>query len=437
MSAVRLIAIAGGQASIDRAEHRSWPEITQADRHAVARVFERGVTAGPNAPEIRALEEEYAAYVGVKHCVATNAGTSSLHSALAAVGVEPGGEVIVPAYTFVASAFAAVHQGATVVFCDVDPCTFNLDTSKLEPLITDQTQAIMAVHIHGQPADMEEINTIAGRHGVAVVEDNSQAHGIRYKGRVTGSIGTAAGASINQSKNLSGGEGGLFTSDDEEHARVVRRMVLYGEDVLPNVPRPYWSHGIGWNYRGQEMVCALARSQLRRLDGYNARAQENAARLTSGLKGMKGIEPPQVSADRGCSYWKYPLRVRPDELGFDGDPRDLRDRIMQALLAEGLELSIWQPQPIPAQPAFRRRTQVWHPRTEAERLRPWNPADFPVASWLCDVSVSLGTVQRPLYVQEPELMDRYVQAIEKVMADLDTVLSVPVEFYPRMTDAAC
>jgi len=218
---------------------------------------------------------------------------------------------------------------------------------------------------------------------------------------------------------------------------VARRMVLYGEDVLPDVPRAYWSHGLGWNYRGQEMVCALARGRLRRLDGYNARAQENAARLTRGLTGLKGIETPHVNPDRGCSYWRYQLRVRPDELGFDGDPRDLRDRIMRALVAEGAAVCIWQPQPVPAQPAFRRRMQVWRPGSETEPLRPWNPADFPVASWLCDVSLSLGSIWQPLYVQEPELMDRYVQAVEKVMADLKTVLSVPVEFYPRMTDVHC
>ncbi|MGH3696125.1 MAG: DegT/DnrJ/EryC1/StrS family aminotransferase [Pseudonocardiaceae bacterium] len=431
------LAIVGGSPAIGPNEHRSWPEITAEDRRAVDRALERGVTAGPNAPEIRALEEEYADYAGVKHCVATNAGTSSLHGALAAVGVGPGGQVIVPAYTFVASALAAIHQGAEVVFCDVDARSFNLDASKLDVLITERTQAIMAVHIHGEPADIDAINAVARRHDVPVVEDNSQAHGIHYKGRVTGSLADASGASINQSKNLSGGEGGLFTSNDEEHALTVRRLVLYGEDVLPDVARPYWSHGVGWNYRSQEMVCALARSQLRRLDGYNARAQENAERLTAGLTGLKGVEPPRHSSNGGCSYWKYAVQLRPDELGYEGDPRDLRDRIMQGLHAEGVEVSIWQPHPVPAQPVFRRRTQVWHPRSEKERLRPWDPGDFPVASSLCDMTLSLGTVQRPLYVQEPGLMDQYVQAFEKVMADLDTILSASVEFYPRPTDAPC
>jgi perosamine synthetase len=418
------LAIAGGPPVIDPAAHRRWPEITADDRQAVDRVLERGVTAGPNAPEIRALEEEYADRVGVRFCVATNTGTASLHAALAAVGVEPGGEVIVPAYTFVASAYAAIHQGADVVFCDVDPQTYNLDTSRLASLITERSQAIMAVHVHGQPADMDEIMAIGARHRVAVIEDNSQAHGIGYKGKTTGSISHASGASINWSKNLPSAEGGLFTSDDEDHALMVRRMVLYGEDVLPDVPRAYWSHGLGWNYRSQEMVCALARGQLRRLDGYNTRAQENAARLTRGLRGLKGISTPFVRADRGCSYWRYQIEVRPDELGFEGNPRDLRDRILRALLSEGVAACVWQPQPIPAQAAFRRPMRVWRPDSEKEPLRPWQPEQFPVASWVCDAGLSLGTMWQPLYVQEPDLMDRYVEAVEKVMADLETVLTV-------------
>ncbi|MFF2374987.1 DegT/DnrJ/EryC1/StrS family aminotransferase [Streptomyces xiamenensis] len=431
------LAITGGTPLIDADRHRSWPDITEDDRRAVDRVLQRGTTAGPNAPEIRALEEEYAAYVGVRHCVATSSGTASLHAALAAVGVRPGGQVIVPAYTFVASALAVIHQGAEVVFSDVEVDSYNLDPNRLEALITDRTQAIMAVHIHGRPADLDAVTAVADRHGIPVVEDNSQAHGIRYKGRTTGSFGLASGASINQSKNLSGGEGGLFTTDDDELALIARRLVLYGEDVLPEVTRPYWSHGVGYNYRGQEMVCALARSQLRRLDDYNARAQDNAESLTAALEGINGIAPPRPRPGSDCSYWKYAVRVRPEEIGFDGDPRDLRDRIMGALRAEGVEVSIWQPQPVPAQPVFRRTTQVWHPRADHEPLRPWDPADFPVASALCDVTLSVGSVRRPLYVQEAELMNQYSRAFDKVMAELDTVMSAPYQHSPRPLDTSC
>lgn len=435
MAASDTLAIAGGRPVIEPDAHVVWPDMDDDDRAAVDRVLRSRVMAGPNAPELRALEEEYAAFVGVRHCIATSSGTSSLHAALAAVGVQGGDEVIVPAYTFVASAFAVMHLGATPIFCDVDPLTYNLDASRLEPLIGPRTSAIMAVHIHGQPADMDEINAIAAHHGLSVVEDNAQAHGIRYRGQATGSLAQAAGASINWSKNLGAGEGGLFTTDDDERALVARRMVLYGEDVEPHLPRPYWSHGVGYNYRGQEMVCAIARTRLRRLPSHNAQAQANAERLTSGLTGTKGMQLPYVAPDRESSYWRYQLQLRPEDLGFDGDPRNLRDRIMRALVAEGVQVLIWQPQPIPAQPAFRRRAQVWHPRADAERLRRWDPDECPVASRLCDVSLSLGTWLRPLAVQDPALMDRYVDAVEKVMANLETVLSVPVELYPRMTDA--
>lgn len=436
MPVTEQLALAGGPTTIPPNRHRPWPEITDEDRRAIERVLARGVLAGPNAPEIIALEAEYAAFVGVRYCVATNSGTSSLHCALAAVGVQPGSEVIVPAYTFVASALAAVHQGAQVVFCDVDPRTYNLDPRQLEARITDRTAAIMAVHIHGQPADMDAIAAIARRHGIPVIEDNSQAHGIRYKGRVTGSMGVAAGASLNQSKNLPAGEGGLFTTNDEALFETVRRMALYGEDVRPNVPRAYWSYGVGYNYRGQEMACAMARSQLRRLDAYNARAEENARRLTAGLRGLRGITPPFRGEHGGCSFWKYAVQVRPEELGFDGESGELRDRIMQALRAEGVETMVWQPQPLPAQAVFRRRPQVWRSGSEQEPLRPWDPGAFPVASRLCDTTLSLGTTFRPLYVQDTAMIDAYIHAFEKVIANLDIVLSVPLEQpTPRMASS--
>lgn len=413
-------------------QHRPWPEITVEDREAVLRVLDRGIFSGANAPEITALQQEYAEYVGVGYCLATNSGTAALHCAAAAVGVQPGDEVIVPAYTFVASAMAMAHQGARVVFADIDPRSYNIDPQRIEERITERTTAIMAVAIHGQPADLDEIVAIGDRHGIPVIEDSAQSHGIEYRRRKTGGIGAASGTSLNQSKNLSAGEGGLFTTTDEERYIAARRLCVFGEDLVPLETRAFWSHGIGWNYRNQELSCALARSQLTRLDGYNTRAQNNANRLTDGLAQLRGVTPPYQAPDRGCSYWKYAVQLDPGGLGFSGDPRDLRDRVMQALHAEGVEAMVWQPQPIPAQPAFRRAQQVWHPRAESDTLRAWDPAEFPVASRLCDVTVNLGTESKPLYVQEPELMDRYVEAVQKVLGDLDAVLSAPFEPKARM-----
>lgn len=434
MATTEQLAISGGLRVVPDGAHRPWPEINDEDRAAVMRVLDRGLFAGANSPEITALQEEYAAYLGVRHCLAVNTGTAALHCCIVAVGLNRGDEVIVPAYTFVASAMAVLHHGAVPVFCDVDPRTYNLDPSKIEERLTHRTRAVLAVHIHGMPADMDEILDVADRHGLAVIEDVAQAHGGVYRGRKVGAIGECAGTSLNQSKNLSGGEGGLFVTNDDEMHKTARRLTVFGEDLVPLEARAFWSHGVGWNYRNQELSCALARAQLPRLDGYNRRAEENGRRLTEGLAGTPGIVPPFAPEDRSCSYWKYMLQLDPEKLGYDSPAGDLRDRVLRALQAEGVEAMIWQPQPIPAQPVFRRDPRPWQAHTADEPLCPWDPAEYPVASHLVDVSLALGTEGRPLYVQEPQLMDRYAEGVHKVMSNLDEVLDAPFEPIRRISE---
>ncbi|MGH3994699.1 MAG: DegT/DnrJ/EryC1/StrS family aminotransferase, partial [Pseudonocardiaceae bacterium] len=215
---------------------------------------------------------------------------------------------------------------------------------------------------------------------------------------------------LNVSKNLSAGEGGLFVTDDEQACLVARRLSVFGEDLVPLAQRSFRSHGVGFNYRNQELSCALARSQLPRLDGYNRVAQRNAMILTDGLAELPGIVVPRVASDRACSYWKYMVHVNPAEMGFDGQPVALRDRVLAALRAQGVEAMVWQPQPLPAMPAFRRPLRPWQLRYDAEPLQAWDPAEYPVASRLCDTSFALGTERYPLYVQASELMRHYVAA---------------------------
>jgi perosamine synthetase len=434
MAATEQLALTGGSPVVRDGAHRVWPEILEEDRAAVNRVLDRGLFAGANSPEITALQDEYAAYLGVRHCLAVNTGTAALHCCIVAAGLEPGDEVIVPAYTFVASAMAVLHHGAVPVFCDVDARTYNLDASKIEERLTDRTRAIMAVHIHGMPADMDEILEVAERHDLVVIEDVAQAHGGVYRGQKVGTIGACAGTSLNQSKNLSAGEGGLFVTDDDELHKAARRLTVFGEDLVPLEARAFWSHGVGWNYRNQELSCALARSQLTRLDDYNRRAEENGQRLTDGLSGIRGVAPPFVPADRTCSYWKYMVQLDPDALGYDGSVADLRDRVMRAVQAEGVEAMIWQPQPIPAQPVFRRTLRPWQSHTAGEPMREWDPAEYPVASRLVDVSLALGTEARPLYVQEPDLMDRYADAVQKVLGNVEALMDAPFEPIRRVKE---
>ena len=187
---------------------RRWPILTDADRAAVARVLDRGVLSGAGAPEAKALEAEFAAVVGRRFCLATNSGTSALHIALAAAGVGPGDEVIVPALSFIATAQAVLHQGAIPLFADVEPDTYNIDTADAARRATSRTRAIVPVHLHGLPADMDAIGALARHHGLTVVEDAAQAHGATYKGRAAGTLGAMAAFSLNSTKNLPAGRAG-------------------------------------------------------------------------------------------------------------------------------------------------------------------------------------------------------------------------------------
>lgn len=437
MRTASALAAAGGSPAVPPGSHRHWPEITTDDRAALERVLDSGELWGPNAAEVSALQDEWAEYCGTRHCVVTNSGTAALHCAVVAAGVRPGDEVIVPAFSFVATPMAVLQHGAVPVFCDIDPVIHTIDPRAIETRLTDRTRAIMPVHVHGLPADMAEIGRIAARHGLAVIEDAAQAHGAIYRGRRAGALGDCAGFSLNGSKHLSAGEGGLFVADDDDAFLAARRLAIFGEDTPPTGPgqyRAYWSHGVGWNYRAHELTAALARSQLRRLDKYNATAQRNARLLNAGLAGLPGIHPPHVPDDRSCGFYRYRIVIDPEEFEFEGPPLELRDRLLWTLQAEGVAASLWQLRPLPAQPLFRHggRFRSWQPGDD-DALDPWSPQEFPVTARLLDSSIVLGTADQPLFHQPPELMARYIDAFQKVLGDRATLFAAahrPVELCP-------
>jgi perosamine synthetase len=434
------LAALGGSPAVPPNSHRRWPEITAADRAALERVLGRGELWGPNAPETKALQCEWADYVGARFCLLVSSGTAALHCALVAAGVRPGDEVIVPAFSFVATPMSVLQAGAVPVFCDIDPNTHTLDFRCAEELAGDRTRAIMPVHVHGLPADMDELRTLATRHGLALIEDAAQAHGATYRGARTGVLGDGAAFSLNGSKHLSAGEGGLYVTDDEEAFVAARRLAIFGEDTPPTGPgryRAYWSHGVGWNYRSHELTAALARSGLRRLDRCNETARRNAAALNAGLSDLPGLESPHVPDDRTCVFYRYRIRIHPDELGFAGPARELRDRLLWALQAEGVAASLWQLLPLPAQPVFRRgRFAPWRPGDD-DRLEPWSPAAHPETLRLLESSIVLGTATEPLFNQPSELMDRYLEAFEKVLSDRETLFTAdyqPVQPWPPIPE---
>src|SRR5947199_3608398 len=252
---------------------RRWPILTQDDRAAVARVLDRGLLSGAGAPEMRGLEAEFAAAIGARFCLATNSGTAALHISRAGAGIAAGDEVIVPALSFIATAQAVLHQGATPKFADIDPVTYNLDPADAARRVTPRTRAIVPVHLHGLPADMDAINTLAQGAGLTVIEDAAQAHGALYKGRAVGTLGAMAAFSLNSTKNLPAGEGGLCVTGSEELSARAARVRFDGLE-----PPSKWDSGHplddetdglatlrGWMHLPGELTAALARSQLQRL----------------------------------------------------------------------------------------------------------------------------------------------------------------------------
>ncbi|HEY3416424.1 MAG TPA: DegT/DnrJ/EryC1/StrS family aminotransferase, partial [Armatimonadota bacterium] len=181
------LAINGGTPVLQRSDYLNWPIITADDRRLINEVLDSGIVAGGTAPQVSALEKEWAAYIGTKHCLTTCSGTAALHMSLAACGVGPGDEVITSAFTFLASASCALHQNAIPVFADIDPRTYTIDPVSLEAAITERTKAIIPVHIQGLAADMDPIMAIAKKHNLFVIEDACQAHGALYKGTKVGS----------------------------------------------------------------------------------------------------------------------------------------------------------------------------------------------------------------------------------------------------------
>lgn len=281
-------------------------------------------------PEVEAFEREVAAYLGVKHGIGVNSGTDALVISLRALGIGPGDEVITTPFTFFATAEAISNVGATPIFVDIDPLTFNMDPALVEPAITPRTRAIVPVHLFGQAANMEAIMQVAGHHELKVVEDVAQAMGGRYKGQSLGTFGDAGAFSFFPSKNLGGlGDGGLIATDSDEVDELVRSLRAHGAS------RKYDNEMIGYNSRLDGIQAAVLRVKLRRLDGANDE-RRRAARIYDSLLGdLANLQLPVPSADVDHAYHQYTVR-------FDASVRDhARDRLRSV----GIDTKVYYPVP--------------------------------------------------------------------------------------------
>lgn len=306
------------------------PLIGNDERAAVDAVLASGMIA--QGPQVAGFENEFSAVVGGRHCVAVNSGTSALHMALLAVGVKPGDEVIVPSFTFAATANSVRLAGAVPVFVDIEADSFCIDPAAVEAAVTPRTRAVMPVHLYGHPAAMGPLMEIATRHGIWVVEDAAQAHAASLDGTPVGAFGAAGAFSFYPTKNMTSGEGGMVTTACDHIARQVRLLRNQGME------QRYRNEIIGFNVRMTDIHAAIGRVQLAKLAGWTARRKAIAARYDAELV---GVTVPPVAEGAVHVYHQYTIRVEAD-----------RDAFGTALAAEGVGSGVYYPMPVHLLPSF-------------------------------------------------------------------------------------
>ena len=343
---------------------------------AVLSVLEAGqFVLGPN---VKALEQEMAAYLGVNHAVGVASGTDALIIALRAVGVGDGDEVIVPAYSFFATAGAVLTVGAKPVFVDVDPHMYLLDVSQLESVVSPASKAIIPVHLYGQPADMDKIMSFAEQHNLEVIEDNAQAIGAKYKGARTASIGDVGCLSFFPSKNLGGyGDGGMLTTNDDAIAEIARMLRAHGWK------KKYFPEMLGYNSRLDEIQAAVVRVKLKYIDAWNQSRYEHAQEYSRLLSEL-GFRTPVEAPDRTHVYHLYMV-------AFEN-----RDAVQKRLRDSGIASAVYYPQPLHL--------------SEPCRALGYQAGKFPVAE-----QASTELLALPMY---PELTNAQIEVVSAAVTDI-------------------
>lgn len=266
-------------------------------------------------PQVRGFERKWAERYGFKHAISVNSWTTGLTTAVGAIGIAPGDEVICSPYTMSASATAALFYGGIPVFADIDPLTYNISADTIRPKITPRTKAILVVHIFGQAADMDPIMALAREHGLKVIEDAAQAPGVLYKGRPVGAIGDIGGFSLNYHKHIHTGEGGMLVTDDDQLALRSQLIRNHAENLIEFTGAGALDNLIGSNYRLTELQAAIGIAQLDRLEGHLATRQRLAAHFTAAIEGLPGLTPARTAAGCGHAYYLYPMRYDPRVTG--------------------------------------------------------------------------------------------------------------------------
>jgi dTDP-4-amino-4,6-dideoxygalactose transaminase len=410
-----MLALLGGKPVRTRPFTR-WPVFGEAEEQRLLRVLRSRLWGKLDGPEVAEFEKRFAAMHGCKHGIGVVNGTVSLRIALLAAGIGAEDEVIVPPYTFFSTASAVIEANAVPVFADIDLDTFNLDPGAVEASVTGRTKAIIPVHFAGQAADMESIMAIAKRRGLVVIEDAAHAHGASWRGRPAGSIGDFGSFSFQSSKNLTAGEGGIITTNDDVPAEACRSIHNCGR-----VEGGMWyeHHVISGNYRLGEFQAAVLNCQIARLEEQTRTRDENGQYLASRVGALPGVYPQRRTGD--CtrhSYHLFMLRLDAREFGAP------RDAVLRALEAEGIPCSAGYGYSLPEQPMFRNKAFGPYLAGVSERLD-YGRARCPNSDLICrEQGIWL---EQNLLLGSRGDMDDIADAFEKVYEHRGALTSVEVQ----------
>ncbi len=329
------------------------PLIGKEEINAVTRVLKSGILTGRlgSGPMAKQFEDSFAKFAQAKHAIAVNSGTAALHMSLWAKSIKRGDEVVLPSFTFIATAEAVALVGAKPVFVDIKPNTYNIDPEKIEPAITSKTRAIMPVDLYGLPAEMDKIREIADKHGLLVVEDAAQAHGASYRGKPPGNFADVACWSLYASKNMTTGEGGMLTTNDDEYVEKLRLLRSHGEK------EEYKAALLGHNYRMPEIEAAIGTEQLKKLPAFVEKRRRNAEALTEKLSDVEQLVLPVEPKGCRSSWYLYTVRLR------DGTVKD-RDKVIQDLRKKNVGAGVYYHTPIHLMPYYRQYENCVLPETE-------------------------------------------------------------------------
>ena len=318
------------------------PMMSEEGIEAVKEVLNSGMLS--QGPKVEEFEEEFAEYTGVEYAVATNSGTSALHTALASLEIRKGDEVITPTFSFVSTASCVLMQGAKPVFCDIDEKTYNINPDEIEKRINHRTKAVIVVHLYGQPCDMRRVMEICEDHNLALIEDTCQAHGAEYERQKVGSFGVGC-FSFYPTKNMTTGEGGMITTNNDKVAKMARMIRDHGQKER------YLHAMLGYNYRMTDIAAAIGLAQLKRLDRFNEQRINNAM-YYNGKLGNESIQKPFIAENVKHVFHQYTIKVKE------------RNRFIAYLKANGVGYGIYYQIPIHKQPIFSEYNKLKLPEAE-------------------------------------------------------------------------